>query len=419
VDVSSKIGEPIDFKKVMEQGCPYRVYPKLHERGAVYLDPGTGYYVVTDYAAVKRIAIDARRFSNKTGILVERNTPLQETIDKMYAEEGWPQMHTLVTNDPPSHKMFRKLVDRLFTTQRVVEMEKYIQGLVDEAIDKVVDTGEFDVVKNLAGVFPAIIAGDFLGLPREDQARLQEYTNASNSLTEPTYDQENELQSNRKVIALLGYILERANISAEKQDGTFMHHVRTFEVDGRRLTDQELVWFVQPLFVGGHDSVTLLIPTGILRIIETAGLEDALRAEPGKIGNFIEELLRFDAPVQALWRRALVDVEIEGTLIPAGAILQLQWAAANRDPDKFDNPDVFDVDRSNANQHLAFGAGPHICIGNQLARSELRIAFASILRRMRNLRIIGGIEGVGMRRHYMQWGVEKLRIAFDKTSNAV
>lgn len=408
--------EPIDFTTVMQRGCPYQAYKTLHDRGSVYLDPGTGYYVVTDYAAVKRIASDTKRFSNTTGILVQRDTPLQAEIDQMYRDDAWPQMHTLVTNDPPSHKMFRSLVDRLFTTQRVARMEPYIQELVDEAIDRVIDKGQIDVVKDIASVFPAIIAGDFLGLPRADQAQLKAWTDASNALTEPTFDPENEIAMNRQVIELLNYMLERANQSAAQEDGSFMHHARTFEVDGRRLTDQELVWFVQPLFVGGHDSVTLLISTGMLRIVQEPGLQERLRANPELIGNFIEELMRFDAPVQALWRRTLVEVEIDGTIIPEGAIIQLQWAAANRDPDKFENPDTFDPARANARQHLAFGTGPHICIGNQLARAEMRIAFETLLRRLDNLRIIGGEEAVGMRRHYMQWGVERLVLAFDKAA---
>ncbi len=404
--------QDVNFAEVMERGCPYATYRALHERGGIHRDAGTGYYVVTDYTSVRQIAADTRRFSNTTGILVSRDTPLRETIDRMYEEEAWPPLHTLVTNDPPSHRMFRALVERLFTAQRVAQMETYIQELVDGLIDKVIDKGEMDVAKDLAGVFPAIIAGDFLGLPREDHQRLKEYTDASNALTEPTFDEENELAMNRKVIELLHYMLERANISAERQDGTFMHHVRTFEVDGRRLTDQELVWFVQPLFVGGHDSITLLIPTGILRIIETPGLEDELRADPRLIGNFIEELMRFDSPVQVLWRRALEDVEIQGTTIPKDGIVQLQWAAANRDPRKFPDPDSFDTHRDNARQHLAFGHGPHLCIGNQLARAEMRIAFETLLRRTRNWRLAGE-DAVAMRRHYMQWGAEKLRLAFD------
>lgn len=406
-------GELIDFTRVMELGLPYQVYPQLLSKGGVYKDPGNGFYVVSNYAAVRRIAGDNKTWSNKTGITVERETPVRDIVDRMYAEQAWPQIHTLVTNDPPSHRMFRSLVERLFAPQRVLAMIEGIQVLVDELVDKVIDVGSFDVINDLA-FFPAIVAGDFLGLPREDIPKLKEYTDASNALTEPTFDEENEIAMNRKVIELLHYMLERANLSAANADGTFMHHVRTMEVDGRRLTNQELVWFVQPLFVGGHDSVTLLLASGMLRLAQMPALQDRLRNEPELIDNFIEELMRFDTPVQTLWRRALADVEVQGTLIPADSTVQLQWAAANRDPAKFENPDVFDVDRPNARQHLAFGAGPHVCIGNQLARAEMRIAFETVLRRMGNLRIAGGPDNYKMRRHYMQWGVEKLNLVFDK-----
>ncbi|GGD80561.1 cytochrome P450 [Croceicoccus mobilis] len=405
-------GGTLDMTQVMEGGCPYAKYAEMHARGGVWRDENSGFYIVTDYADVRRIAGDNKRFSNRTGLLVERDTPLRDEIDRMYREEAWLQIHTLVTNDPPSHRRFRSLVERLFTAQRVEAMESYIQGLVDELIEAVLPAGRMEVSSQLSGVFPAIIAGDFLGLPRSDHARLKEYTDASNALTEPGFDEANELEMNRKVIQLLNYILERANISSAAEDGTFMHHVRTFEVDGRRLTDQELVWFVQPLFVGGHDSITLLIPTGVLRIIETQGLEEKLRAHPGMIPNFVEELMRHDAPVQCLWRRALEDVEVAGVTIHEGATIQLQWAAGNRDPARFDDPDMFDPERSNARQHLAFGHGPHLCIGNQLARAEMRIAFETMLRRTKNWRLDGD-DAVEMRRHYMQWGASRLNIAFD------
>jgi cytochrome P450 len=176
---------------------------------------------------------------------------------------------------------------------------------------------------------------------------------------------------------------------------------------------REMVSIILILLVAGNDSTALAMTSAMHRLVTTPGLQDRLRADPGRIPNFIEEVLRLEAPVQGLYRRALADIEIGGTPIPKGAIVVLRFGAANRDPAQFADPDALDAGRSNARSHLAFGAGPHFCLGNQLSRGELRIAFATLLQRLRNIRLADGEEPAAWISHFLVYGPHKLEIAFD------
>jgi len=175
---------------------------------------------------------------------------------------------------------------------------------------------------------------------------------------------------------------------------------------------RELVSMILILLVAGNDSTALAMTSAMHRIVTTPGLEDELRADPAKIGPFIEEVLRLEAPVQGLYRRALNDIEIGGTPIPKGAIVVLRFGAGNRDPGQFPDPASLDLDRSNTRSHLTFGAGPHFCLGNQLARGELRIAIATLLRRMRNFSMASENAAAFMA-HFLVYGPVSLKIAFE------
>lgn len=175
---------------------------------------------------------------------------------------------------------------------------------------------------------------------------------------------------------------------------------------------REMVSIILILLVAGNDSTALAMTSCMHRIATTPGLEDALRADPARIPNFIEEVLRLEAPVQGLYRRARKPVTIGGTQIPEGAIVVLRFGAANRDPAQFADPDALDPARSNARSHLAFGAGPHFCLGNQLSRGELRIAFTTLLQRMSNIRLAGD-EAAAWMSHFLVYGPHRLHIRFE------
>jgi cytochrome P450 len=180
------------------------------------------------------------------------------------------------------------------------------------------------------------------------------------------------------------------------------------------MSDRELVSMVVILIAAGIDSTALALASAMYRLIETPALQDDLRANPDRLPNFIEEVLRLEAPVQGLYRRLLNDINIAGVDIPKGEVVVLRFGAANRDPAQFAEPDAMQPERKNARTHLTFGAGPHFCIGNQLSRGELRIAFNTLLRRMRNIRLADGEASASWVSHFLVYGPYRLDIAFDR-----
>jgi len=180
------------------------------------------------------------------------------------------------------------------------------------------------------------------------------------------------------------------------------------------MTDREIVSMVVQILVAGIDTTTSAMSSAMYRLIQTPELEEQLRADPSLIANFIEEVLRFDSPIQALWRRATKDVELGGKQIKEGEIIVVRFGAGNHDPAQFADPDRLDPARRNARNHIAFGSGPHFCVGNQLARGELRTAFGILLDRMQNFRLARGEDGVEYAATYVAYGVTRLEINFDR-----
>ena len=394
--------------------CPHALYRRLHADGGVERDPLTGNFVVSRYDLVRKVAADTATFSSQTGLTVERDTPVKDRVRAMYQERAWPAKHVLLTNDPPEHRTYRALVDRVWSPSRVASIQPYIEDLIGRAVDRFVDKGEPDFIADFAATFPVIIAIDFLGLPRTDAARVLAWTHAATSIIDTRYDEAHELATHEQIIAMLNYIRDAAAAKAAAPDDSFLSALQLVEIDGQRLTERELVWLVELLLVGGHDSVTMAIGSAMLRLVEQPELAEALAADPAGIDDFVEEVLRMDGPVKALFRRATQDTEIGGMAIPAGAIVQLQWAATNRDPERFPDPDRFDPGRDNVRRHMSFGSGVHLCIGNQLARAEIKTAVRAVLRRMRNFRLAGTGDDLAFQPGYVQQGPTKLLIAYDR-----
>lgn len=402
-----------DFDALRAERCPHLLYRQLLAEGGIHRDPSTGNFVVSRYDLVRKVASDTATFSSNTGLTTERDTPIKEQVREMYATHAWPVKHVLLTNDPPEHRAYRALVDRVWSAARVASIQPYIEDLIARAIDRFIDAGEVELIADFAASFPVIIAIDFLGLPRTDAAQVLAWTEAATSIIDTRYDEAHELAMHEQIIDMLRYIRNAAAGKAAAPDDSFLSALQNVEVNGHRLTEQELVWLVMLLLVGGHDSITRAIGSAMIRLIEQPELAIALAANPARIDDFVEEVLRTASPVKALFRRATRDTELEGVAIPAGSIVQIQWGAANRDPARFADPDRFDMDRENVRRHMAFGSGVHLCIGNQLARAEIKAALHALLSRARNFRYAGSGDDLAQSREYVQQGPTRLHIAFD------
>lgn len=405
---------PISFSDPEIQRCPFAAYAEVRKAGPVYLDPRSGFYIVTGYDEIRKAAADPATFSNVTGQLMVKNAPYQAKIDAIYREKGYMPVTALVASDPPIHTIHRALVDKVFTITRVRKMEEYLEGVVDEMIDEIIDDGEVEFYFNLAVKIPNHVLSDQIGLPRERFADFKRWADAIVQENDPDNGEARQIELTHTICELQHFIVARAEEYRAAPRECILSDLVHAEVDGRRLSIEEIIQIVEQMLPAGSDTTVGALASAMYRIVTTPGLEQQLRADPALIPKFVEEVLRLDAPVQGLWRRATRDTEIGGTPIPKDAIIVLRYGAGNRDPEVFPDPDTLDVNRGNARKHFAFGTGAHFCVGNQLARGELRVAIAGMLRRMGNLRLARGEDGIGWQTHFFAYGPSRLEIAFDK-----
>lgn len=405
----------ISFSDPSVQRCPFPAYREVRTHGPVYLDPISGFYIVTGYDEIRRAAMDTRLFSNVTGQLMVKNAPYQERVDAIYREKGYMPVTALVAADPPVHTLHRALVDKVFTISRVRQMETYLESVVDEMIDAIIGKSEAEFYFDLAVKIPNHVLSDQIGLPRERYADFKRWADAIVQEMDPHNGETRQIELTHTVCELQNFIAARAEEYRQSPRDCILSDLVHADVDGRSLSMEEVIQIVEQMLPAGSDTTVGALACAIYRIATTPGLEAMLRGDRSLIPNFVEEVLRLDSPVQGLWRRATRDTMIGTTPIPEGALIVLRYGAGNRDPLVFPQPDTFDVGRINARRHFAFGVGPHFCVGNQLARAEVRVTIDKLLTRMSNLRLARGADGVAWMAHFFSYGPTRLEIAFDRS----
>ncbi len=318
-------------------------------------------------------------------------------------------------SDPPQHTFFRRLVQKAFTPRAVADMEPRIEALTAQLIDAFADRGEGDLHEGLAYPLPTIVIAQMLGVPEEDREQFKHWSDANVAALgsqDPT-----AYAAERR--ALSDYLLvqadERRALVAEGRPlpDDLIAALVVAEIEGRRLTNAELLPLLIQLLVGGNETTTSLITNAIVRLTEEPGRWARLRAEPHLVDVAVEESLRFDPPVLGLFRTTTCPVEVGGRTIEPEAKVMLLYAAANRDPEQWDDPNTFSLDRdldALRRHHLSFGYGIHVCLGAALARMEARIALTHLSARLPNLRLTGEPERIAP---FLLWGKKTMPAAWD------
>ncbi len=405
----------ISFMDPEVQRCPFAAYNQVREMGPVYVDPATGWYFITDYDLVRSLTANTTDLSSFTGILMcKQKSEVQDKIDRIFLEEGYPQMPLLVVGDPPEHKFHRSFVDKAFTPGRVKQMEDYLEGVVEEMIDKFIDKDEVEFRDELAAIVPQAVLVDQLGMPRSDLPQLKRWTDAVIANQDQSNSAETQLELAHIICELHRYATAKVEEYRQHPAECLLSDIANASVDGRQLSMQEVAALCEQIMAGGNDSSANAIMNALLRLVEQPELQTQLRERPELIPQFVEESLRLDAPVQGLFREPKQDMEIAGVKIPKGSVVVLKWGAANRDPAQFPDPDSVDLSRSNSNRHMSFGFGAHFCVGNQLARGEIRIAISNVLKRMSNIRFSRGADSAVRDAHFFAWGPRQLHATFDR-----
>jgi cytochrome P450 len=303
---------------------------------------------------------------------------------------------SLVFNDPPVHTRVRQLLSEAFTPRKITELEPVIEGIIDRLLDRLADLGEFDVVKDYALALPTEIIADMLGVPEEHRHKLHNYSNLILGALDPVVSNEkiteghNAVEEFSSLLEIL--IAERRKTPKGGEMGEVLAALIFGEVDGEKLTSVELVQNCIFLLNAGHETTANLVGSGLSILLDYPDQMLRLRADPSLIKTAVEEFLRFQSPLQIGNRKAMEDVEFgpvgNKVTIPAGSFIHTAIGAANRDPEKFENPERVDIGRK-PNPQIAFGIGKHICMGNTLGRIEGHIAVGKLVKRFPNLRAVG------------------------------
>jgi pimeloyl-[acyl-carrier protein] synthase len=362
---------------------PYPLFRRLRTDDPVHWDAFLHTWVVTRYADVLEVL---HNFSAD-----RTHTP--EKLQAMGLAEMGPIAQLMVKQmlfmDPPSHTRLRSLASQAFSPARVAVLRAHIREIVSRLLDGVQATGQMEIIADLAEPLPAIVTAEMLGVPLSDRHQLKAWSaDFAEMLGNFQHNPEHAVRMLRTVQDMTAYFRDRMRELKNIPREGLVHSLMTAEIDGDRLTEEEVVATSIVTMVGGLETTTNLIGNGVLTLLrnpsEMKRLEDL-----SLIPAAVEEMLRYESPSQHTGRLAPEDVEWEGKVIRKGQAVMAVMAAANRDPERFPDPDRFDVGRTD-NRHLAFGYAAHFCFGAALARVEGQEALEAIVRRLPGLELQPG-----------------------------
>ena len=389
---------------------PYPLYDRVRAENPIHWNESDKHWYITRYADVMAMLKDSRLTSNRIRALAkdlpkktqEKVTPLVDAIS------SW-----MLQSDPPSHTRMRGLVNKAFTPRMIEGLRSRIQYLVDGMLDDVQRNGGMDVLADLAVPMPGIVISDMLGVPPEDQPQFKKWSSditgryvagggkiSVSDLYELSQKSFFELSDYFRVVI--------ESLRGQPNDNLLSAMIEAEEA-GDKLTTDELIANCVLLMFAGNETTTNLVGNGMLALLQNPEQLRILQGNADMIGSAVEELLRFDSPVQKTARMAKVEIEIGGKVIKAGDLVMLCYGSANRDPEQFENPNRLDLTRTD-NRHLAFAQGIHYCLGAALARMEGQIAIKTLLKRMPDIKLADGPIERYPTSHI--WGLKSLPVSF-------
>jgi len=372
---------PLDDPDVFVEGVPHELLARLREEEPMHWhgsDLGAGRYVVTSHQYVRELNRDWERFSSS-----------------QLAVAGGEGQHrrsgpvTLLESDPPAHTVLRRLVSQYFTPRAAGTLEETARTIAADLINRIVADGGGDAAEGLAAQVPLHVTGEMLGIPSADRADLLRWTSTTIGAMDPELcpSQEHARRAREQFVEYGREHIRRRR--ADPGDDLFSALIQT-DLDGRALSDDDLVGWWQLLVTGSTETTRNLLSGGLKLLLDHPDRGSALAADPSLIDSAIEEMLRMVTPVMHHQRRVTTTVAHEsGVVLEPGQIVDLWMIAANRDPDVFVSADTFDITRP-VNDHLSFGSGgPHFCLGASLARREAQAFFEALVPHIEQLERTG------------------------------
>ena len=388
---------------------PYPLFRRLRTEDPVHWDPFLHTWVVTRYADVVEVL---HHYSAD-------RTPTPEQLSSMGLSELGPIAELMVKQmlfmDAPAHTRLRSLAAAAFTPARVEVLRAHIQEIMDDLVDAVEDKGRMDVIADVGYPLPAIVTAEMLGVPAADRDQLKAWSaDFAEMLGNFQHNPDRVPRVRKSTEEMMDYFRDAVRQQRTHPREGLIHSFLTAEIEGDRLTEEEIVANTIVTMVGGQETTTNLIGNGVLSLLRNPDQLEALRADLSLVPSAVEELLRYESPSQHTARMAPCDTELGGKKIRKRQAVIAVMAAANRDPERFPDPDRLDITRPD-NRHVAFAWGPHFCFGAPLARIEGQIAIKTLLRRLPGLSLEPGRlvwrTSLGLR------GLTALQVTFGKNGS--
>jgi cytochrome P450 len=374
---------PFDPNSAAVVTDPYPFLAELRRQGPVLWHDGLGMWLAPRYAEASAVLRDRR---------------LGRIWRPRWPDEPLPaftliHVHSLLESEPPAHTRLRRLVTAAFARGHVERLRPRIAALAEQLADAVADAGAagspVDLLPSYAEPLPVAVIAELLGIPDSDCGPLRPWSNAIVKMYEYAVSPAQRQAAERASAEFVGYL--RGLVALRRRtptDDLVSSLVAVSESDGSRLSEDELVTTCTLLLNAGHEASVNVVGNGVLALLRHPAELARLRSDPGLVPTAVEEMIRYDAPLQLFERTAVRDAEIGGVTVPSGQKIAALLGSANRDPAAFADPDRFDVGRSD-NPHIGFGAGIHYCLGAPLARVELQVSLATLLRRFPRLALAG------------------------------
>jgi cytochrome P450 len=386
-DTSTKADHSLSLASLLDPEVlanPYPLFHRLRTEDPVHWDPFLHAWVVTRYADVVNVLYS----------YTASRTPTPEALEKMGLGNLKPiaqlMVRLMLFMDPPAHTRLRSLASSAFTPRRVEVLREHIRTIVDDLLGRIEKHGQCDIIKDFAEPLPAIVTAEMLGVPIQDHDMLKSWSaDFAEMLGNFQHNPDHVPKVLKTVDEMTAYFRDKvADYRLNPREG-LIHALLSAEVEGDRLSDEEVVASTIVTMVGGQETTTNLIGNGVLSLLRNPGEFQRLRSDLSLIPSAVEELLRYESPSQHTARLAPDDIELGDRKIRKRQAVIAVMAAGNRDPERFPDPDRLDISRQD-NRHLAFGWGAHFCFGAPLARVEGQLAFAAIATRLSNLKLVPG-----------------------------
>jgi cytochrome P450 len=368
----------------------YPTYDLLREEAPVWRMPGTDTYVLTRYDDINQVLRRTDVFRRGADERTPGRGMSARTAD-IYATKGWPRVAPLAV-DPPVHRRYRELVDGFFSAAGAEARRGLIESTIEDLLDGLAGRAELEYVADFAMPLPVRVITTMMGFDVADIPRLKIWSEAWVLPFRGKLSEDEEVYAGEQGVAFQHHIHATIQAKRDAPDSSVISYLANEArfAGERPLTDAEIIGMTDHLYIGGNETTTFALTSGLWLLLTHPEVEAALREDRSRIRAFVDEVLRLESPTMGMVRHTVADTEIGGVAIPEGASIHLRYAAANRDPRMFPEPTLLDLDRINTARHLAFSGGETMCPGAGLSRLEQCIAIERMLDRYPRLRLSPG-----------------------------